>query len=68
MLWLDATFIVGVLLLLTSSLIRQRHYRKHVLLAGMLLVVITYTITVAVLGPEVIHWYHLEQFLLPPPH
>ena len=68
MLWLDATFIAGVLLLLTGSLVRQRHYRKRVLLAGMLLVVITYTITVAVLGPEVIHRYHLEQFLPPPPH
>ena len=68
MLWLDATFIAGVLLLLTGSLVRQRHYLKRVLLAGMLLVVITYTITVAVLGPEVIHRYHLEQFLPPPPH
>lgn len=68
MLWLDATFISGVLLLLTGSLIQQRRYRRRVLLAGMLLVVITYTITVAVLGPEVIHRYHLEQFIPPPPH
>jgi hypothetical protein len=68
MLWLDGTFIAGIMLLLVGPLVRQRLHRKRVLLAGLLLVVITYTITLAVLGPEVIQTYHLERYLPPPPH